>query len=240
VAVDLDHVIDMAGIVQYASMHQRRSVFALAGVCLFMCGLLTIARAEVHVEGSPAGVRVTTSRNTISDVLSALAATFNVQYRAAIRLDAAAETTYSGSFRQVISRLLDGYNYVIKADDSKATEIIILGKRSEAGTSPKAPTDQPGVATAQLKPDESSANAVGLCMSMGNVRLSRDSSKKRVISRTFACSGDLARNLKLALDRETKETLEGLVRRYAPGGARAKSIEYECPEADRCIVTVKY
>jgi len=228
----------MTRIVPRVSMRQRRYVFALS--VAFVWGLPTIASAEVHVEGNPAVVRVTTSRDTISDVLSALAATFNAQYRTAIPLDTAADATYSGSFRQVISRLLDGYNYVIKADDSKATEIIILGKRSEAGNPPKAPTDQPGVATAQLKPDESSANAVGLCMSMGKVKLSRESSKKRVISRTFTCSGDLARNLKLALDRETKETLEGLGRRYAPGGARAKSIEYECPEADRCIVTVKY
>src|SRR5499427_8147237 len=188
----------MAGIVQHASMHQRRSVFVLAFV--FMCSLLTIARAEVHVEGSPAGVRVTTSRNTIADVLSALAATFNVQYRAAIRLDAAAETTYSGSFRQVISRLLDGYNYVIKADGSKTTEIVVLGKRGDVVVPPKAPTDKPEVASVQSNTDESYASAVGLCMSMGNIKLGREPSKKRVISRTYTCTGDLAKNLKLALD----------------------------------------
>jgi len=55
-----------------------------------------------------------TSQDAIADVLSALAATFNVQYRTGIPLDAAASKSYAGSFRQVISRLLDGYNYVIK------------------------------------------------------------------------------------------------------------------------------
>jgi len=222
-------------------------VFALAAA--LVCSLPTTARAEVHVEGSPAAVRITTSRDTISNVLSALAATFNVQYRAAIPLDAAAESTYSGSFRQVISRLLDGYNYVIKADDSKTTEIIVLGRRGEVTIPPRSdvtarevtvpPEVPPEVASVQSKPDESSGNAVGLCMSMGNVKLSRQPSRKRVISRTYTCRGDLAKNLRLVLDREPKETLDGFVRKYAPGG-RAKAIEYECPETDRCVVTVKY
>ena len=218
-------------------MKQRRCVLALS--VAFVWSLPTIACAEVHVEGSPAAVRVSTSRDRVSDVLSALAATFNVQYRTAIPLDGAADATYSGSLRQVISRLLDGYNYMIKTDDSKTTEVIVFGRRGEVVTPPKAPTDKP-VVTVQTNTDKSSASAVGLCISMGNVGLSREPSTKRVISRTFTCRGDLARNLKLALDRETKETLERFVRRYAPGGERVKTIEYECPETDRCIVTVKY
>ena len=229
----------MSGIVRRASMNQRRSMFALS--VALVCSLPRIAGAEVYVEGSPAAVRVTTSRDTISDVLSALAATFNVQHRTTIPLDAVADATYSGSLRQVISRLLDGYNYMNKTDASKATEVIVFGKRGEVVTPPKAaPTDKPEVASVQSNTDESSPAAVGLCISMGNVGLSREPSTKRVISRTFTCRGDLARNLKLALNREPKETLEGLVRRYAPGGERVKTVEYECPEADRCIVTVKY
>src|SRR5258707_10253284 len=115
----------MTGIVRRASMNQRRCAFALSVV--FVCSLPTIASAEVHVEGSPARVHVSTSRDTISDVLSALAAKFNVPYRTAIPLDAPAEATYSGSFRHVISRLLEGYDYVIKTDESKTTEIIVFG-----------------------------------------------------------------------------------------------------------------
>jgi hypothetical protein len=109
-------------------MHQRRSAFVLWAA--LMCGLPVLARAEVHVEGSPAAVRVTTSEDAISDVLSAFAATFNVRYRSAIPLNAAANATYSGSFAQVISRLLDGYNYVIKKDQ-ETTEIVVFGKRGE-------------------------------------------------------------------------------------------------------------
>jgi hypothetical protein len=114
--------------VQRATTHRRRCSFGLATV--LMCGLATIARAEVQVEGSPAAVRVTTSEDAISDVLVAFAKTFNVQYRTAIPLDAAANATYSGSFGQVISRLLDGYNYVIKKDQ-ETTEIVVFGRRGE-------------------------------------------------------------------------------------------------------------
>src|SRR5262249_14533329 len=76
------------------------------------CGHATTACAEVHLEGNPMAVRVTTSEDAIADVLSAFAATYKVQYRTAIPLDAAASKSYSGSFARVISRLLDGCNYV--------------------------------------------------------------------------------------------------------------------------------
>jgi hypothetical protein len=228
----------MTGIVWRASMSQRRWVFALSIVSVG--SLPTSASAEVHVEGSPAAVRVSTSRDTISDVLSALAATFNVRYRTAIPLDAAADATYSGSLQQVISRLLDGYNYMLKTDDSKTSEIVVFGRRGKVVGRSKAPADKPEVESVQSNTDDSSAPAIALCMSMGKATLSREPSKNRVISRTFTCTGDRARNLKLAVDRETKETLEALARRHAPGGARAKTIEYGCPETDTCMVIVKY
>lgn len=227
----------MTGIIRQASIHQRRHVFALSVV--FVCSLPTIAPAEVHVEGSPPAVRVTTSRDTISGVLSALAVTFKVRYRTSIPLNATADGTYSGSLRQVISRLLDGYNYVVKTDDSKTVEIVVLSKRGEAASPPTAPADKPGVVRAQASDDES-ADAVALCISRGKGKLSRDSSKKkRIIARTYTCTGDFAQNLRSALSREPKEKLEEFGHKYAPGGKRAKTIEYDCP-LDSCIVTIKY
>jgi hypothetical protein len=105
----------------------RRSRWLLA---ILACTLATIARAEVRVEGNLTAVRVTTSNDAISDVLSALAATLNVRYRTAIRLDSSANAIYSGSFREVVARLLDGYNYVIKKDQ-QAIEIVVIGRRGE-------------------------------------------------------------------------------------------------------------
>jgi hypothetical protein len=109
---------------------------ALAG------GLATSARAEVHVEGSPDAVRITTGRDAIADVLAAVATTFNVRYRTAIPLDAQANAAYAGSFAQVISRLLDGYNYVVKREQG-SIEIVVFGARGEVAIPPPAPKAPP-------------------------------------------------------------------------------------------------
>jgi hypothetical protein len=106
------------------------------------CALATIACAEVLVEGSPAAVRVTTGRDTIADVLAAFATTFNVKHRSSIPLDAAANAVYTGSFGQVVARLLDGYNYVIK-NEQGMTEIVVFGRRGEAAIPPAAPKIPP-------------------------------------------------------------------------------------------------
>jgi hypothetical protein len=122
------------------STRRHRCSFALAAA--LSCGLATVARTEVRVEGSLAAVRVTTDQDAIADVLSAFAATFNVKYRTAIPLSAPANTTYAGPFGQVVSRLLDGYNFVVKTNEG-TTEIVVLGRRGEAVVQPAAPHPTP-------------------------------------------------------------------------------------------------
>ena len=102
---------------------ERTRVGVRSGCGARSCAALTptFARAEVQA--------------TISDVLAAVTKTFNVKSRMAIPLEPAASASYSGSFEQVISRLLDGYNYVIKTEQG-TTEIIVLG---EHGAFPIAP-----------------------------------------------------------------------------------------------------
>jgi len=100
------------------------------------------ARAEVHVEGNPAAVRVTTSRDSIGDVLSALGTAFNVRHRSAIDLDAAANPTYSGTIERVIANLLAGFNYVVKKSGGE-TEIVVLGRSGEVAIPPPAPKAPP-------------------------------------------------------------------------------------------------
>lgn len=107
----------------------RSAAIAMAPV--LACALAPDARAEVHIEGSPATVRVTTSHDAISAVLSAFAATFKVKYRTEIALDAIAGAAYSGSIREVISSLLDGYNYVVMSDQDRI-RIVVYGKRGGA------------------------------------------------------------------------------------------------------------
>jgi hypothetical protein len=104
----------------------------LAAVLLGVLGpaVSTTSHAEVTVAGSVTAVHVKTNQDAISEVLSAIAATFNVRYRTLVSLDGVVSGTYSGSFGQVISRLLDGYNYVIKHDGETA-EVVVYGRHGE-------------------------------------------------------------------------------------------------------------
>src|SRR3979409_1031439 len=117
-------------------MGKRR--YLLATVTSLACGFATSASAEVHVEGDLSALRVTTSGDTLSDVLSAFGPPFHVKYRTAVPLNVEINGVYSGSFSQVVSRLLDGYNYVIKKDQD-LTEIIVFGNRGEVAMPPKVP-----------------------------------------------------------------------------------------------------
>jgi hypothetical protein len=96
-----------------------------------------VAHSEVHVEGNKTAVRVTTDRDKIADVLAAFSTIFGVKYRSAVSLDSPANITYAGSFEQVVSRLLEGYSYVLKHEHD-TTEIVVFGKRGEAAIAPPA------------------------------------------------------------------------------------------------------
>jgi hypothetical protein len=128
--------------VQYPGVCVLR--FALIPTTVLACVFATVTRAEIKIEGSLASVRLTTDKEAISEVLSAFGGAFEVRYRTAIALDAAAGTAYSGSLGQVISRLLDGYNYMIRMDQ-KTIEIIVFGRRGEV-TIPAAATRVPPTA----------------------------------------------------------------------------------------------
>jgi hypothetical protein len=120
-----------------ASPRLKRHCF-LAAVTALACGFSANARAEVRVEGDLTALRLTSRGDPLSEVLSALDNPFHVKYRTAVPLNTEINGAYSGSFAQVVSRLLDGYNYVIKRDPD-LTEIVIFGNKGEVAIAPKAP-----------------------------------------------------------------------------------------------------
>lgn len=63
---------------------------------------------------------------------------FQRKVHTTIRLDAPANATYAGSFRQVVSRLLDDYDYVIRKDRD-TTEIFVFGTRGRISAMPFVP-----------------------------------------------------------------------------------------------------
>jgi hypothetical protein len=116
----------------------RKHGCSLAVATVLACCVATAAPAEVRIEGNLRDLRVSTNGDALSDVLSAFITRLPVTYRAAVPLNRQINGNYSGSFSQVISRLLDGYNYIIK-NDQGLTEIIVLDEKGAAPVLPKVP-----------------------------------------------------------------------------------------------------
>jgi len=105
---------------------QIRSVMALAAI-------LTVAptslRADAQVQGSPEGVRVETQNTSVEEVLAALGAAFEVRYRSSAKLTKQLTGTYEGSLQRVVTRVLEGYDFVVRANKGKI-EITVWGVRN--------------------------------------------------------------------------------------------------------------
>lgn len=119
----------------------NRPLLPLQYYCARAVGLVTVlalaniirvgeVRADVHVRGAAAAVEVATSQASITEVLSALKATFHIRYRTSMVLDDVLDGTYEGSLRQVMSRVLAGYNYVM-INNGDILEVTIIGKQGE-------------------------------------------------------------------------------------------------------------
>src|SRR5215813_13428919 len=152
-------------------------IWLLLGISAF--GAPTIALAEVHVEGTAAAVHVTADKDAIpEDVLSAFETPpFNLRYRTAVPLDGNVSNIYSGSLAHVISRLLEGYDYVI-AHDQGTIEIVVSGKRGEASApvqrlvtqpNPRVVTAQAPQVSPQVSPQASPQVSSQVSPQVGNV-----------------------------------------------------------------------
>ena len=88
------------------------------------CGLVMPAKADVRVDGDLKALQLRASGDSLADVLARFDTLFAVKVRSAVPLSAEINGSYSGSLSQVVARLLDGYNYVIKTDRD-LTETIL-------------------------------------------------------------------------------------------------------------------
>jgi hypothetical protein len=109
-------------------MRSRKNHVVTVLLSLLDAGASTVGHAEVNVSGTIASIRIVTSQESISKILSAVAEGLTVRYRSEVPLDDLVGGTYSGSLSEVVSRLLSGYNYVIKYD-AGTVEIVVLGRR---------------------------------------------------------------------------------------------------------------
>ena len=103
-------------------------------VPLMIAAHTALARAEIHIKGSASNVHVDARDATVADVLAALAERFGLSVRGTVRYRLIS-ADFDGSLRQVIKRVLDGYNYVI-GPRGDGTEVMVLGTASSQAVPP--------------------------------------------------------------------------------------------------------
>jgi len=124
-----------------AAAHVRRLARVIALLAIVTAIGSIAARAEVLVEGDAAALRVHARESQVAEVLSALSR-MQVRVRTSIALDKVVSGTYSGSLKQVLTGVLEGYNYVIKSLDTTA-EVVVIGVRGERAIAANPPPPSP-------------------------------------------------------------------------------------------------
>jgi hypothetical protein len=93
------------------------------------------AHAEVVIDGDRDEVQVRVENDTVGQVLEALSRNGNLRNRSATPLNKIIDGSFSGSLGQVLFRILDGYDFVIR-HDPESVEVFVFG---ESGAAPMAP-----------------------------------------------------------------------------------------------------
>jgi hypothetical protein len=121
-------------------LRQIRAPARLLVPAILLAALLPApsVRAEARITGEPDAVRVEARDAPIEEVMVALRASFGLHYRSTAPLSRRITGTYEGPLQRVVTRLLDGYDFVMKAS-SGTVEIIVYGvvKPGEGGLAPE-------------------------------------------------------------------------------------------------------
>jgi len=111
---------------------RRRLALAVLLVAVTLAASASCVRAEVSVRGDKAAVRLEASKAPLSEVLFALESAFPIRHRTSVPLDQSISGTYRGSMRQVLSRLLGGFNYYIADTTEGGIDITVVGRPGAA------------------------------------------------------------------------------------------------------------
>jgi hypothetical protein len=86
----------------------------------------TLAFADVQVRGNPSAVSVVAQNASIEEILINLSGAFDVKLRSSANLQKQLTGSYRGSLQQVLTRILDGYDFILKSEKGGAV-ITVLG-----------------------------------------------------------------------------------------------------------------
>jgi hypothetical protein len=115
---------------QFPRRAAPRFMFAIL-LSAFVQALSSPVRGEVRMQGDANALHLYLRDATVEEALTALSAEFNVRCRTPAILDRRLTGTYGGSLRQVISRLLDGYDFVTKISRDRV-ELFVYGTSTPA------------------------------------------------------------------------------------------------------------
>jgi hypothetical protein len=94
--------------------------------------------AETQVRGSPEAVTVEADNSSVEEILTTLGRTFHVRYQSSASLDRRRSGTYAGSLSQVVSHVLEGYNFALKTENG-TTVVLVLGASGAGAAAAAAP-----------------------------------------------------------------------------------------------------
>jgi hypothetical protein len=94
-------------------------------------------RAEVRIAGGPNAVQVETRDAPIEEVLAALGKSFGLHYRSTASLNRRVTGTFEGPLQQVVRRLLEGYDFVLKTNSGNLEVVVIGVAKREARPAPE-------------------------------------------------------------------------------------------------------
>jgi hypothetical protein len=119
----------MSGLTMIARRPARHPT-AASRAALALGILLAIAQTRSHadtqVRGTPKAVVVEAQNASVREILIALAEAFEVQFKSSSNLDKRLTGTYEGTLQQAVSRILKGYDFVVKSG-AAGLEITLLG-----------------------------------------------------------------------------------------------------------------
>ena len=92
------------------------------------------------LQGSRKAIYLEVRQAPVAIVLSALSAAYKISYRSSIALTETRDGVYAGSLVQVLSRLLNDYDYVIKPEKS-TFDVFIFDQKGEQAIPASIPSE---------------------------------------------------------------------------------------------------
>jgi hypothetical protein len=123
----------------------------------------TSVLAEARVLGSLAAVTIEAQDSSIEEILTALSNKLGIRYQSTASLERRLSGTYVGPLPRVLTRVLDGYNFVVKTEGGTTTIAVFGGLNAPTTAWALSSSDAdiarplPGVATAAPLPSIESA-----------------------------------------------------------------------------------